>query len=280
LRLGESAPVAAGLRSKDRADRRLAVVVFLEEGQPDDAVATALLGELAEARASGTYRSLESPLRAVSASGPQASATLAALEVLVGSETADPDARDLAAAVALGVDAGLPWARARVLGRLAAPPSPATSGRPADRVLPTTATVLAAALDRDLVAPDRAPPPPAADDLTTRTLMGRPVGLHVAAYVARHPTPDGPYTALLVRELEVPIDKRALDWSAPTLRAFVELGAVVPSAYAVKKAALEVLATARPLTPERRALFEALQAAPDPWLRHLAARALRRSATK
>lgn len=270
--------VTEALAAKQTSARRMAAAALLDEEGGSAAVAKVFLEALEEVREDGSFAKIEKRLLPLWVVAGHAGEALPALAAMAGDEKADPDVRDLASAVALRIDRSAAWAEARVKARLANPPSPKPGADGAATRL-ATATVLAVAFERG-VAPLADPPAALATvDLSTAALDGEPLGLALARTRALL-TPTSGYVLLLTRALEVTPPQRASAWSAPTLRGFAQQGREVAASWWVRKAALEVLADPALATPERKALLLALLDAPDPWLRHLAARAARRSGQK
>lgn len=278
VRAGRDAAVLAALAGKDVQARRLAIAVLMAEERHLDEAAHAVLPDVEAALDDGQPSDVRAALERLRPFGPAARAALPLLEAFAAREDAPAAGRDLAAAFALRLDPGLAWAQGR-LARWLLPPSPVPPPAP-DGV--DVASLLAAALDAERV---EAQAPPAALGLLRQgpvelALWGQPLGVHAARWLQRHPAPEGPWVAFVSGLLhETSSEPRRSSLAPPSLRAYVELGVAADAPFLVRRAALDALALARPPSADTSAALEALLGAPDLWLRHLAARALRRLRT-
>lgn len=275
LRLGDGEPVLAALSSKDVGERRLALRAALAEGRTEPAVFEALLPDLSQALEDGTYRKLEPRLRDLLASGDAGRAAEPLLRAFAEGGGGEPRARDLAAAAALSL-APATWARPR-FGGLFSSPFPGD----AEEAL-VAATVLPVLWGEAPVLHDEVPSVlrggPAA--LRVLTLAGVPLGQRLLPFVGPGDAHRALHARWLAGMLDVPPEDRRAAWAAPGLASFTAQGARVATGFAVLSALLDASAGLEAPPPEVRALAEHVAASPDPWLRHLAARALRRLATK
>lgn len=275
VRAGSDAGVRAALSGKDVQARRLAIAVLMAENRALDDAAAAALPDVEAALDDGQPRDVQAAIDRLLPFGPAARAALPLLQAHVARQDVPGAGRDLAAAFALSLDASLAWAQERLERWMLLPsPMPPPSPEGVD-----VASLLAAGLEADRV-PLREPPGAmnslAAGPLAP-TLWGRPLGAHVARWLARHPAAEGPwvdYATGLLRETS-PDPKRS-SLAPPRLRDWVEQGALADLPFAARRATLHALGSGGVASAPTRALLAALLGAPDLWLRHLAARTLRR----
>lgn len=275
VRAGSDAAVRAALGGKDVQARRLAIAVLMAENRALDDAAAAALPDVEAALDDGQPRDVQAAIDRLLPFGPAARAALPLLQAHVARQDVPGPGRDLAAAFALSLDPSLAWAQERLERWMLLPsPMPPPSPEGVD-----VASLLAAGLDADRV-PLREPPGAMGavrEGPLAPTLWGRPLGAHVARWLARHPVAQGPwvdYATGLLRETS-PDPKRS-SLAPPRLRDWVEQGALADLPFAARRATLEALASGGVASAPTRALLAALLGAPDLWLRHLAARALRR----
>ncbi len=272
LRAGADAEVREALAGRDLQRRRLAIAVATAEERLLEEAAAAARAGLEEKLDDGEAADVLEAVAQMRTFGSAARAFLPLLEAHVAREDVAAPGRDLAAAFALALDATLPWAQARI-DPWTAPPG-VVPLRPAPGEDP--ASLVAAALEADRVRPDAPPAALAQLGPAPLTLWQRPLGVHVARWLARHPTAEGPYVQSLSGLLvEQGPDPARSSLAPPGLRSWVALGASADVPFAVRRAFLDALARTRVASPATRASLAALLGAPDPWLRHLAARALR-----
>lgn len=279
LRLGAEEPVLKLLaRSSQLGHRRVAITACLAERRLVAEALAALLPETEKALDDGAPEDVQAALRPWIPFPDLAAPVLPLLEELSQRKETSPAAQVLAAAFALRCAPTLAWARARLepwVGRapaVAAAPPPIQSG-------PALAAALAAALDVDAVPPDALPAALGGDPLGLMgawTLWERPLAAHVADYVERHPDPQGPWTALLLRLLADWPRGGSSAWKPTRLSDYTGLGALLSSEREAQRVALRALGRLKGPAPEVRTQVLGVLAATDLELRHRAAQTLRR----
>jgi hypothetical protein len=270
LRLGQGDDVVLkAFKSSDKPQRRLAAAAALAEHRGGAEAVEAMLPELAEALEDGAFADVEPWLRRLAEWGREGRPALPLLQAFVEKEGGEPESRNLAAAVAFGIDRDAAWAAKRVELLLAqadekAPPDPHHEL--------AVATALAAYYEGLTTPPATAPLALSPRRLTGLTLTGRVVVASVAVFVGRADKP-GPHLALVLGVFGGP--GAPLSEGPPTLRDFAQRGLLGDDTVVARWLALTVLAVVPDVSAEHRKLVEALLSARDPWLRHPAARVLR-----